>query len=101
MENPLDQREARRLDRQFDLLERRFPRAARPLQALRAPGWWMLRVPVALLLIAGAFLAILPVFGLWMLPLGLLLLAVDVPRLKRPISGAIIRARRRWENRRR
>jgi hypothetical protein len=59
---------------------------------------WMLRLPAALFLIVGSFLAILPFFGLWMLPLGLLLLAVDVPALRPTVSGAMIRGRRRLGN---
>jgi hypothetical protein len=35
------------------------------------------------LLIIGGRLAILPAFGLWMLPLGLMLLADDIPPLRR------------------
>jgi hypothetical protein len=35
-----------------------------------------------MLLICGGLLSFLPVLGLWMLPLGLLLLAEDVPPLK-------------------
>jgi len=35
-----------------------------------------------LLLIVGGFLSVLPFFGLWMLPLGLVLLAEDVPPLR-------------------
>ena len=35
------------------------------------------------LLIAGALLSILPIFGLWMLPLGLVLLAEDIAPLQR------------------
>jgi hypothetical protein len=35
------------------------------------------------LLIIGGCLAILPVFGLWMFPLGLMLLADDIPPLRR------------------
>lgn len=34
-------------------------------------------------LVAGSALAILPVFGLWMLPAGLLVLSVDSPRVRR------------------
>ena len=38
----------------------------------------------SLVLIAGGFLAILPVFGLWMIPLGIAVAALDVrPILKR------------------
>lgn len=33
--------------------------------------------------IVGGFLAVLPVFGLWMLPVGLALLSDDVPALRR------------------
>ena len=56
----------------------------------------MVRLPAACLLILGGLLSVLPVFGLWMLPLGLLLLAVDVPRLRPYITNALIRIRRRW-----
>jgi hypothetical protein len=41
-----------------------------------------------MLLIAGGFLAILPIFGLWMLPLGLALIADDVPWLKTRLEQA-------------
>jgi hypothetical protein len=39
-----------------------------------------------ILLIIGSFLSILPVFGLWMLPLGMVMLAQDVPFIKRLID---------------
>jgi hypothetical protein len=66
------------------------------LFALLGPCGWLLRFPVALLLIAGGFLAILPVFGLWMIPLGLILLAFDLPILRPSVNAALIRARRKW-----
>ena len=37
-----------------------------------------LRIPLGILLCLGAVLSILPIFGLWMLPLGLLILSEDV-----------------------
>jgi hypothetical protein len=40
-------------------------------------------MPTGIGLIIGGCLAILPVFGLWMLPLGLMLLADDIPQLRR------------------
>ena len=43
----------------------------------------MLRVPLGLLLCLGGALWFLPVLGLWMLPLGLLILSEDVPWLRR------------------
>ena len=36
-----------------------------------------------------SFLAILPVFGLWMLPLGLILLAEDLPIVRRGVTRAL------------
>jgi len=91
------QRARLRLERQFDAIGRQFPPLNRPLAAIRTRGWWIIRLPIALLFIAGGMLAILPFLGLWMLPVGLLLLAVDLPLLRAPLSNAMIRARRRYD----
>jgi len=50
---------------------------------LRRPGLRWVRVAAGVLFIAGSFLSILPIFGIWMLPLGLLPLAEDIPVLRR------------------
>ena len=84
----------RRLDRQIAFLARVAPPVGRVIRPVRERWGTMLRVPVALLLIAGSFLAILPVFGLWMLPLGLLVLAIDLPLLRPAVTTAIVRLRR-------
>ncbi len=88
-------RGARRFDRQFDNIVRLVPLARGPIEILRYRWLFVLRVPLAILLILGGFLAILPVFGLWMIPVGLLLLAVDVPQLQGPVAALVIRVRRR------
>ena len=93
----MELRERARLDRQFAWGRRRYPRAGRAIQALTRPGWALARVPAGILFVLGGCLAILPVFGLWMIPAGLLLLAVDVPMLRRPVAAVVIRARRRIE----
>ena len=72
------------------------------MSVLRRDKWFPVRLPVALILIAGGLFSVLPVLGLWMLPLGLLLLAVDLPILRGPISVLVIRGRRlsrRWRRR--
>lgn len=95
-------RASARLERQFAAMERQFPLLRRPLATIRAGGWWIIRMPIALLFIAGGILSILPVLGLWMLPVGLLLLAVDLPIMRAPLSNAMIRTRRRinlWKRR--
>jgi hypothetical protein len=66
-----------------------------PMQRLRRPGARLIRLPIAIVLVLGGFLAVLPFFGLWMIPVGLLLIAADLPALQTPVAGAIIRGRRR------
>ncbi|MCZ4271647.1 hypothetical protein [Maritalea porphyrae] len=91
-----------RFNRQYEKLERATPPPlARLLQWLRHPYARVIRIPLGLLLVLGGILSILPLLGIWMLPLGLLLLAVDVPLLRGPVASTIIRVRRWWENRRR
>ena len=74
-------------------LERLIDRLPRYLQAmvrwLRRPSSRWARMIGGVLLIAGAFLSILPVFGLWMLPLGLVLLAEDIAPLRRACDRSL------------
>lgn len=85
----------RRFQRQFDAIGRLVPPLRGPMSTLRRDSWFPVRFPLALLLIAGGVFSFLPVLGVWMLPLGLLLLAVDLPVLRGPISVLIIRGRRK------
>jgi hypothetical protein len=85
----------RRFQRQFEVLSRLIPALRGPLTLLRGNRWLLIRLPLAILLIIGGLLSFLPFLGIWMLPLGLLLLAVDLPFLRGPISTAMIRSRRR------
>ena len=87
-------RSERRFQRQF-----KVPAMRGPMSRLRRGSWFPVRFPVAILLIVGGVFSFLPIFGVWMLPLGFLLLAVDLPVLRGPISALIIRSRRtgrRW-----
>lgn len=76
------------------------------LLRMRRPQVRPVRLVAATSLLAGSFLFVLPVFGLEMLPLGLLLLAEDVPFLQKPVGAAVlwfVRAykavRERWRRR--
>ena len=96
-----------RLERQFDRLGRQVPAARGFLDWIRKPHTRIVRIPLSLVLILGGVFSFLPVLGLWMLPLGLLILALDVPPLRRPIANAVVRGqrwlaklRRRWRDRR-
>jgi hypothetical protein len=87
----------RDLDRHLDTLQRKLPDRLSPwLERLRAPGARWVRIPIGILLVCGGFLGFLPVLGFWMLPLGLLLLSLDVPLLKRPTARALDWLDRRW-----
>jgi hypothetical protein len=71
-------------ERRLRRLLRRLPGRMQAITRwLRRPASRWARVPAGVLLIIGGCLAILPVFGLWMLPLGLMLLADDIPPLRR------------------
>ena len=63
------------------------------------PGHPILRLILGIALMLGGFLGFLPVLGFWMVPLGLLILAVDFPmalRIKRKLDVGL----GRWLKRR-
>ena len=84
-----------RIQRQFDALGRAAPPTRRIINPLMQHGMRWVRVPIAVLLLLGGVLSFLPVLGVWMLPLGLLLLAVDIPPLRPAVASGTIWARRR------
>lgn len=85
------------LDRHFARLERHLPAGpARFLAWVRRPSSRLARIPLGLLLIVGGIFSFLPVLGLWMLPLGLMLIAQDVPFLQRPIARLLSWIERKW-----
>jgi hypothetical protein len=83
-----------RLHRQLDAIGRMVPASRRIIDPLLHGRLRKARLPIACAMILGSFLSILPVFGLWMLPLGLMLLALDVPRLQPVVANLLIRVRR-------
>jgi hypothetical protein len=86
------------LNRYFEMIDRRVPmRVSRFIRWLRKPSSFAVRLLVALLLILGGFFSFLPVLGLWMLPLGLLFIAQDVPILQKPLVRALAWVEANWE----
>lgn len=70
-------------DRRLDaLVDRLPPRFAGTMSYLLQPSRRWVRIPAGVALVGGGVLAFLPVFGFWMIPLGLALLAEDVPVLR-------------------
>jgi membrane-bound ClpP family serine protease len=86
-----------RLNRLFDRLEGKIPHfAARFLAWVRRPAARLIRIPLGILLVLGGIFSFLPVLGIWMLPLGLLLLALDLIFLQGPVNNAVLRGSRTW-----
>ena len=84
-------------DHRLERLIRRLPEHRQAsARWLRSPAARWVRVPLGILFILGSFLFILPIFGLWMLPFGLLLLAEDVPALRRLRTRVLDWLERRW-----
>jgi hypothetical protein len=80
---PITSATAPRADRLTSLIARLPPRIGRATAKLLHPQMRWARIPVGILLVIGGIFSILPVLGIWMLPLGLILLAEDVPVLRR------------------
>lgn len=86
-----------RLNRRLDRMERYLPRwLHRALRWLREPNAGWVRIPVGVLLVLGGVFSVLPLLGIWMLPLGLILLAQDIPFLRRPLRRVLIWGERHW-----
>ena len=87
-------------ERRLQRLIRRLPGKMQAVTRwLRRPASRWARIPAGVILIIGGCLSILPFLGLWMLPLGLMLLADDIPPLRRARGRAldwVARRRPHW-----
>jgi hypothetical protein len=79
-------------------LENEVPRGvARQVRNLRHPDARRVRLPLGVLIVLGGLLApVVPILGMWMIPLGLLFLAYDIPFLRRPTATFTIWSTRKW-----
>lgn len=85
------------LDRQLDRFADRLPSGiARFVRWVRRPSSGFVRVPLAVLLILGGIVGFLPILGFWMIPLGLVLIAQDVPILRPPLARMFAWIERKW-----
>ncbi|WP_207460504.1 hypothetical protein [Azospirillum sp. SYSU D00513] len=85
------------LDQAYEGLEKEAPdRVARAIRWLRDPKARWIRIPLGVLFIIASMLWFLPVVGIEMLPLGLLLIAQDVPFLRKPVGRFMIWLERKW-----
>ncbi|HMF24194.1 MAG TPA: hypothetical protein VKG24_19035 [Pseudolabrys sp.] len=74
-------------DEELERLLRVVPTWARHvIKSANQPRAVWLRIPLAIGLVIGGLLGFLPVLGLWMLPLGLALLSIELPFLRGPLA---------------
>ena len=86
------------LNRYFEMINRRVPtRVSQFIRWLRKPSSFAARLAVAILLMLGGIFSFLPLLGVWMLPLGLLLIAQDVPFLQKPLVRSLAWIEAKWE----
>jgi uncharacterized membrane protein len=78
------------LNRYFQMIDRRVPiSVSQFIRWLRMPSSFAIRLVIAMLLILGGIFSFLPILGLWMLPLGLLLVAQRRSLRARASSGCV------------
>jgi hypothetical protein len=77
-------------------MSRLSPGMARLVHAVRHRLSPAVRLPLGLVMSAGGLMWFLPFLGLWMLPVGLLILAIDIAVLRPRVSALSIRMRRAW-----
>jgi hypothetical protein len=85
------------LDEHLERFERRLPEAMRGfVRWLRRPGSSLVRVPLGIVLILCGFVGFLPILGFWMIPLGLLVLAIDIALVRPPLIRLFDWVERKW-----
>lgn len=92
-------------DRTLDRLEQQV-RLRKAIRWARHPDRRGGRLPLGVFCVIGGMLWFLPVVGIWLLPIGLVLIAHDVPRLRDPVARLVcwierkcIALRQRWPSR--
>ena len=87
------------LDEQLLIFEQKLPPFfAGFVEWVRRPTSRWIRLPLGGLLVLFGIFGFLPILGFWMLPLGLLLLARDVPSLEPPLARVFAWMNRRMPN---
>ena len=85
------------LDEALNRLEKEAPdRIVRIIRWLRSPHSRWKRVPLGILCIIASFFWFLPIIGIEFVPIGMLLIAQDVPILRRPTAKLLLWLENRW-----
>jgi hypothetical protein len=87
-----------KLDKAYDRLEEETPdRVARAIRWLRNPKGKWVRLPLGLVIILANLAGpVVPFLGIEFVPLGLLLVAQDVPPLRKPVANMTLWLEDKW-----
>jgi hypothetical protein len=86
------------LENELETLQGRVPRTvACLLRWLRQPFSRLVRIPIGIVLVLCGLLGFLPILGFWMVPLGLAVIAIDVPFLRPPLAHLLAYINRKWK----
>jgi hypothetical protein len=92
-----EERDKALLDEALTTLEKEAPpRITRMIRWLRDPQSRWKRVPLGILCILASFFWFLPVIGIELFPIGLLLIAQDVPFLRSPAAKLLLWLDGKW-----
>ena len=59
------------------------PKVTLGSKTIKLPRSRLARISIGILLVIGGILGFLPILGFWMVPLGLLVLSIDLPAIRR------------------
>jgi hypothetical protein len=86
------------LETELESIEERLPgKLARSIRWLREPSSRVVRFPIGIVLVLCGLLGFLPILGFWMVPLGLAVIALDVPFLRPPLARLLGYINKKWE----
>ena len=86
-----------KLDQAYGNLEREAPDwMCRAIRWLRNPTARWVRLPLGIALVVGGFFGFLPVLGVEFIPIGLLLMAQDLPFMRKPVADATLWLEHQW-----
>jgi hypothetical protein len=92
-----EERDKALLDEALKALEKEAPdRITGMIRWLRNPQSRWIRLPLGILCIVASFFWFLPVVGIELFPVGLLLIAQDVPFLRRPAAKLLLWLEAKW-----
>lgn len=91
-----------RLDLAYEKLEQHAPdRVARAIRWIRNSRGRAVRLPLGIVLVVAGLLGpVVPLLGVQLIPVGLLLIAQDVPPLREPVAEMTLWQVRQWIRRR-